>query len=320
MMKRIALYLSCTIVIGLTAACGFLPPLSPEKTERPVTTKPAKTKDGDSSSAVPIPAPVVVPPGYDERPASAQGSSGGLRALQPLKGVNTDTLFSENLKDPEARFERLENAVLDLRREFETMKPSIVRLVAVESDIQELMGQLEVLLREEPMASAAPSPAQNNHYTAQGAPSSRATAPPESLNPQPQKQAAAKPAAHKPPPASQMQTDQAEGSSMVKSFRIGRHSGKTRVVLDLSTGGPYTLDLDNRENLLIVELPSSSWQSAMERTYGRGLVKSYSVQPINDGKGSRLIVYLGKATQILEDKAIKPGVSPHHRIFIDLKS
>jgi len=49
----------------------------------------------------------------------------GLPALKPLKGVNVDTLFAENIKSTDRRFDRLENAVVDMRREFEAVKPAI---------------------------------------------------------------------------------------------------------------------------------------------------------------------------------------------------
>ncbi len=68
--------------------------------------------------------------------------------LQPAKGLNTKRLFSESLGD-DARLARLESAVQALRDEFDTITPSVNRLIAVESDIQELVNQLNTLVQNE---------------------------------------------------------------------------------------------------------------------------------------------------------------------------
>ncbi len=113
-----------------------------------------------------IPA-MSVPPGINDRPLQP-GQSGteympnGLPALAPARGVNADTMFAEKLSSEDARFKRLENAVADLRREFEAVKPAIVRLSAVESDMEELVSQLQTLVPQavgqRPMDPMMPPP------------------------------------------------------------------------------------------------------------------------------------------------------------------
>lgn len=100
--------------------------------------------------------PLTVPPNSADRPP-APGTTGapktadGLPALQ-VKGTNT-ALFSQRMSDEADRIDRLENAVQELRNDFDAMAPAIVRLVAIEGDIQALIQQLEAITG----ASNAPS-------------------------------------------------------------------------------------------------------------------------------------------------------------------
>jgi hypothetical protein len=70
--------------------------------------------------------------------------------LQPAHGLSGKRLFADTLRDDEARLKRLEDAVQAMRDEFDSIKPSINRLMAVESDIQELVGQLNTLVGTQP--------------------------------------------------------------------------------------------------------------------------------------------------------------------------
>src|SRR5690606_26467053 len=114
----------------------------------------------------------ALPPGSDNRPPMPGQSEtvytpDGLPALSPARGVNADQLFAERLKDEKARFDRLERAVADMRREFDSVKPAIIRLSAVESDMQELLTQLQTLTGSGPSSMAGYTPAPD---TLQGVP------------------------------------------------------------------------------------------------------------------------------------------------------
>ncbi|PZQ48271.1 MAG: hypothetical protein DI551_01930 [Micavibrio aeruginosavorus] len=92
--------------------------------------------------------PIAAPPGSDQSPplpgtTGAAKTPDGLPALN-AKGANTH-LFSQKISDEADRLDRLENAVQELRNDFDAMAPAIVRLVAIEGDIQNLIKQLEVL-------------------------------------------------------------------------------------------------------------------------------------------------------------------------------
>lgn len=94
------------------------------------------------------------PPGSTDRPlepgqSGAQYLPNGLPVL-PARGINAELLFAEKISDTDDRFRRLENAVTDLRRELNAAMPAIVRLSAVEQDMQELLGQLQTLVEGGP--------------------------------------------------------------------------------------------------------------------------------------------------------------------------
>lgn len=92
--------------------------------------------------------PLTAPPNPENRPpvpgtTGQEKTADGLPALHVM-GNNT-ALFSERMRDETDRLDRLENAVQELRNDFDAMSPAIVRLVAIEGDIQNLIQQLEGL-------------------------------------------------------------------------------------------------------------------------------------------------------------------------------
>lgn len=78
---------------------------------------------------------------------STEVNSSGLPIARSL-GIKADLLFAAPLKDSNERMARLENAVVDIRRELDSTLPAINRLVAIEGDIQELVRQLQTLTIE----------------------------------------------------------------------------------------------------------------------------------------------------------------------------
>jgi hypothetical protein len=97
--------------------------------------------------------PLTTPPNGSDRPpdigmTGAPKTSDGLPALQPPRGINAKPLFADPVEDTDTRFERLENAVQELRSDFDSMSPAIVRLVSVEKDIQNLIDQLQTVVND----------------------------------------------------------------------------------------------------------------------------------------------------------------------------
>lgn len=105
----------------------------------------------------------------------------------------------------------------------------------------------------------------------------------------------------------------------ILNVRIGEHPGKTRIVLDLDETSPFTYDLDQRENVLIVELPKAGWKTTSEKIFQtHGLLKSYHTQRAEKG-GTILTVRLKKSSRIVMGTALGPA-SPGgpHRIVFDI--
>ncbi len=311
MNKKFAICALSMLFVVFTASCGPLTG-SPNGKNTP-TPQPSsenlinQNNQPSTTSALEVPPPIAEPPNFGNRPLQPGETQkttmpNGLPVLQP-KGVNVGNMFAKNITDTNSRFERLENAVTGLRQEFESFKPAIVRLVAVESDIQDLIKQLDMLLRNEP------------------------TAPPAPLTPQPQAQLSSADQAEPlrpqdpvpratPPP----QPTSSTGNTVVKGIRTGKHSDKLRLVLDISKKTPFTVDLDNQENLLVIELPEAGWNAARQKNYASSsLIQSHSVESINGGNGSRVVLTLKKSTQLLKQQALPPGSNPNYRIFLDLK-
>jgi len=74
-----------------------------------------------------------------------------------VSAPKTNVLFSEPLSDEADRFDRVENAVQDIRDEFDKMSPSINRLISIESDIRELHDQLKILIDNGSLAKVSKS-------------------------------------------------------------------------------------------------------------------------------------------------------------------
>lgn len=308
MNKRFGLLLVSLLLTAFVVGCG---PLT-GKSDTPQASQPSSETlmnqgnpgTAQSGGALAVPAPVALPPSYDDRPAQPGETKtttmpNGMPALQP-KGVNVSNLFAEKVTDTDRRFTRLENAVQGLRSEFESFKPAIVRLVAVESDIQDLIKQLDMLLQNEPAAAPPPQP----------------MSPPTQLSPADQ---APPPMAASQPTSSPQPTMSAGGASVITAMRVGTHSDKIRLVMDASKKTPFNVDFDNQENLLIIELPQARWNAARQQSFARSpVLQSYSVEDINNGQGSRVIMTLKKSTQILKQQALPPGSNPNYRIYLDL--
>lgn len=267
-------------------------------------------------------APVAVPPGADKRPLLPGQMGGattpdGMPTLQPARGVNVDQLFAEDIKDPIQRIKRVENAVVELRRDFDSVLPAIVRLTAVEGDMQELLGQLETLLRNEPPPTAMSMTSQTamppSRMDAPATVSPTAQAAPVPVTPPP--------APYTPPPAPAPApvVQATPGVTSVTGLRTGEHGDQTRLVLDVTGPANYRHDLDNNENLMVIELPGTKWSAAQSMTVKSPIVQSYSVQSTDDG-GSRVILQLKRTASVAYEGVIKPDANnANYRIVINLK-
>lgn len=276
------------------------------------------------------------PPGASVTPlmpgqSGTQYTAEGLPVLQPSYGVNVEQLFAQDIRDPIERVKRVENAVIDIRKELNAITPSIVRLVAVEKDIQNLVEQLEVLLQNEPQSTNTEPAAQSDRSMQAPVPLSTSGGGqglPETGTPSrggmTAQQANAPPQAEETPPSSQTRTTTPPASSSataVREVRIGEHKDKTRLVMDVSGKTAFRYDLDKLENLLVIELDDAGWNAARNWTAQKApLIASYNVQDMQNG-GSRMIIQLKHSAEIVHSGTIAPNKdSRNHRVVIDLSA
>lgn len=341
MFKKLALSLTLIVFVGMLTACDPRASLNLNKAESTQNQNTNNQENNTKNSE--IGAPVALPPQFENTKSNTPNR---LSALSPMKGINVDKMFAENIKDTGKRFDRVESAVQDLRKEFEGYKPSIVRLAAVESDIQNLIKELEVLLQETPTpqhptnltpanetaqlnikqlepqpppqpkiqsaesALATPITGMNTKYTP-------TEPPPQIMAKEPDKalSAPAKEINKSPPPKKMAKGD------IAQNLRVGEHADKLRIVIDMNKAFKHTIDIDNDEKIIIVEIPDAKWLGQKDKNFEYSkLIESYTIEPINNDKGSMIIIALKKATSIMKKGSLSPdSTSQYHRIYFDLK-
>lgn len=335
---------ACFVMSAPLNGCGGSSGTGPSASSTPQTADDSGTVAPLTGTAPPDAAKRPLKPGQSDRPMGPDG----LPQLQ-AKGINYEQLFTERMSDDEQRFDRVENAVLDLRRDFEAVLPAVMRLVAVEGDIQNLVGQLETLLQNEPLPAEplpvnpvpptiedlAPEPNTSQRTVPSAKPAetpkpvaetaidteeieAEATTPPVPVT----HEATAPPAAMAPTPAPVNAAAAIPTSNGVTGLRFGVDNGKTRIVIDAGQPVTYKKDLDNGESLLIIELPGTGWNMATQGTApANALIQSWSTQPISENGGTRIIMILKKPVTVAYEATLKPEPSsPHHRLVIDLRS
>lgn len=299
-------------------------------------TKAAEPNGSVTENAKGISAPIAIPPSFGNNdPYAAPGNNTAaspppdlIPGLQPMKGVNVDTLFAEKLKDSDDRFERLENTVVDLRKEINSVMPSIIRLVAIESDIQNLTQELETLLHEPAPVPNAPVNlnAGNEAPNLNVAQLDPQPPPPPQINPTPPLPVAAAPTPTQPAPAAAPTAAQTHSAPVASSatkttsaFRLGEYADKVRIVIDSTVKPVVTADYDSAENLLVLDVQDSKWIGEMQKTFTSSkLVQSFSVSEKPDGKGATIAVTLKKQSSILKQGTVTPDSNPNHRYYIDM--
>lgn len=232
------------------------------------------------------------PPQGNESLSVSRGS------LQGSAGLRTAQLFSENLRDEDDRLDRLEEVVQDFRNDFDAVMPAINRLTEIESDIQQLVGQLKTLLEKPvvPMAQA------NSIVATEERPQ------PIIEKPKPKTKSSATPKRAKP-----------VSTADIGDIRVADHSNKTRVVFDSRASISYNVNYDDLENLVLIET------SAKDVGVNLGALarKSKHIQAVSSTKDSNgditIVISLKNANDISKGTLIKPNKdSASYRYFFDI--
>jgi hypothetical protein len=351
----------CLLFIGLSVALGACettpkstaPP--PARQDETVRVEPDLSKTAKNISIDPL-----LPPGADARPARA-GETGrprtaeGLPILDP-KGIKADQLFTEVIKDPDRRMARLENAVVEIRKDLDAAMPAINRLVAIEGDIQDLVGQLQILLNDnQPLGpdmglDGASIPPIDLDAGADGTTRTFGADDPVPQPPvlhdkkadhqsaldiaglgqggmsvQSQNTAPVRPLA-KPildaqtPAVKPLAAPVPASASTIKlsGIRVGEHNDKVRIVID--TAKPITMqdDLDLTEKLLVLDVAGVDVENARATQAPNAVVDAISLRSTGAGAG-QAVLELKRDTKILKTSTLPPTAeNPNYRTVIDL--
>ncbi len=356
--QRVLKILGLYLLLVFTA-CGPVPNLNvpPQPTEN------TQTSANNSDGAIKI-APMEAPPQFDERPP-LPGQTGRDRTADDLpiisspRGLNVKNLFAERIRDTDKRTTRVEMAVQEIRNDFDSILPSLLRLVAIEKDIDSLVLQLESLVLTNPdfaapdentpsidtkpsiaplQASIAPQQSlpDSTTDTASLAPADQDTQ--RSITPQTPTIPPQQPFSNnkapisfpseeaRPQPLITAQTtppkNRADSGTkpMVTKVRTGIHKEKARLVIDMSAPSAYTHEIDEKEGILIVSMPETNWTGALQNAAIKNpLIKSWSVEKRQVGGGTMVVVDLVRGTKILSTFTLGANNSSGARIVFDLK-
>ncbi|MCB1840146.1 MAG: hypothetical protein KDI61_07790 [Alphaproteobacteria bacterium] len=110
------------------------------------------------------------------------------------------------------------------------------------------------------------------------------------------------------------------GRGDVIKVRSGEHSGKTRIVFDISGDARFDAKLDHARKVLVVDLQNAEW-SADEHVqfHALSIVSGYRVQPLSDG-ATRIELSLKKDTKLLQAVSFGTDAKGITRIVLDLKN
>ncbi len=233
--------------------------------------------------------------------------------LLPLPtDYNPKNIFAQSLRSDKERLDRLERSMQDLRNEFDSVRPSIRRLMGVENDIQRLVNELRSLTkdpafkqtRREPTPIPAPIMVTPQIVTKTQTPAVSQTTMPKAIT-SPKTNFQSK----NPPPMT-------SGKPTVYDVRIGEHPGKTRIVLDTNAKADFNVDIDNNENIMVVDIPSANWTAPVTRNFAKApYISSYKAEPNGDGY---LLVFQLKRDVSLASKTDIGGTNGGRRIVLDI--
>ena len=238
------------------------------------------------------------------------------------------------------RLSRIEKQLSMLRRDFADIKPVMRKVQAAERQIHQLSRELSQIdgangavpsrkagaeVRQsgnagQRNADRPPMTWQQARRQAEQKARQRADSPQQSGRQQakPQQKPQQKPGARSDRTRQKAQQHNA-GSAYVKNVRTGTFKGNTRLVLDLSRpAADFSYDLDNRENLLVVEIDGAGWRAQEAQELANSdLISSISAGTTRRG-GSRMVVELSEQAKVVRAQKLPPTGNNGHRIFMDL--
>lgn len=114
--------------------------------------------------------------------------------------------------------------------------------------------------------------------------------------------------------------DPSYSTPQVLAVRVGSYPDKSRIVLDLSAPSSYSVDLDNKEKLLIIEVKDAGWKAKTSYNFSSSkLMGSFTAQDEGTNK-SRLMIELNQPVEILKKFSLKAAGAKKDRIVVDIGS
>ena len=108
------------------------------------------------------------------------------------------------------------------------------------------------------------------------------------------------------------------GLAHVKMLRTGEHPGKTRLVLDLDASADFKYELDNKQGLLVIRLPSAQWNAPNERVFKNSrILQAYAAKPAKGG-GALVALKLKGPAKVLASSKLGKNAAGDYRIFLDV--
>ncbi|MGH1378933.1 MAG: hypothetical protein ACRBB3_08945 [Alphaproteobacteria bacterium] len=233
------------------------------------------------------------------------------KRFSPIKGINSDRLFSEKLGGDE-RTDRLENTVQRIRDDVDEVMPSIKRLVAIETEIEDLVGQLKTLLSEPKITEVNSEVIPNNESELQpplvNEETNAPTAAPTPLVSADKEETKIK----------EKKQPENNGKTSIKDLRIGEHADKTRIVIDATAKITTKLDFDNEELLLLIKTDAPEYSFSPQKISNKAKIID-DVTVVKDQNGHEIIISLNAGKSISKIVTIKKDTkNPLYRQYFDI--
>lgn len=106
---------------------------------------------------------------------------------------------------------------------------------------------------------------------------------------------------------------------VVRTARIGKHSDKARVVLDLSGAIDYEVRQDTANSQIIIDMPAVGWTARPEyQGKENSRLRGYYIQELEKG-GTRLVLQTASAAKLGNHGLLSPHQDKKDRLYIDVK-
>jgi hypothetical protein len=262
-----------------------------------------------------------------EQAENAQGYANTKNNMNGALGVTTRAYLTKEVQDSIYSLARLHQSVSDMQSRLNVVAPSAQQLEMMKDEINTLgkkFDQIQMSLREGMPENVAPAQTQSQNGMMQnnqanwqnqntmGRPMNIIKADPAMSTPMTYNPAVA--TGYNPAPAT-FASQVPAGTTGLVDVRVGEHSGKTRLVLDMAQATDIRYDLDNEQNILVVELPGAAANGLTSKTFPKSpLLKGYDVQ--QSGENTLVIFMFKKPTRIVENMQLKgTGKSATRYVF-----